>query len=104
MNLNASLDQVKVPLYGCDCYAYALLATGFVDLVIESGLKVTVDYFMKLIPDFGVISTNYTSLHFITCEMFHHLCSMSFNHHSHLTLMRSQQIIFSLTIFFHSSR
>jgi len=31
---------VKVPLYGCDCYAYALLASGFVDLVIESGLKV----------------------------------------------------------------
>lgn len=33
--------QVKVPLYGCDCYAYALLASGFVDLVIESGLKVS---------------------------------------------------------------
>ncbi|XP_078429194.1 inositol monophosphatase family protein [Wolffia australiana] len=32
-------DKVKVPLYGCDCYAYALLATGFVDLVVESGLK-----------------------------------------------------------------
>jgi fructose-1,6-bisphosphatase/inositol monophosphatase family enzyme len=32
--------QVKVPLYGCDCYAYALLASGFVDIVVESGLKV----------------------------------------------------------------
>ncbi|PKA63895.1 Bifunctional phosphatase IMPL2, chloroplastic [Apostasia shenzhenica] len=32
-------NKVKVPLYGCDCYAYALLASGFVDLVIESGLK-----------------------------------------------------------------
>ena len=32
---------MKVPLYGCDCYAYALLASGYVDLVIESGLKVT---------------------------------------------------------------
>lgn len=32
--------QVKVPLYGCDCYAYALLASGYVDLVVESGLKV----------------------------------------------------------------
>lgn len=31
-----------MPLYGCDCYAYALLASGFVDLVIESGLKVKV--------------------------------------------------------------
>jgi inositol-phosphate phosphatase/L-galactose 1-phosphate phosphatase/histidinol-phosphatase len=25
--------------YGCDCYAYALVATGFVDLVVEAGLK-----------------------------------------------------------------
>ncbi|KAJ3694303.1 hypothetical protein LUZ60_009783 [Juncus effusus] len=32
-------NKVKVPLYGCDCYAYALLSSGFVDLVIESGLK-----------------------------------------------------------------
>ncbi|KAL6963828.1 Bifunctional phosphatase IMPL2, chloroplastic [Sarracenia purpurea var. burkii] len=41
-------SEVKVPLYGCDCYAYALLASGFVDLVIESGLK---PYdFLSLIP------------------------------------------------------
>ncbi|KAL0422794.1 UNVERIFIED_CONTAM: Bifunctional phosphatase IMPL2, chloroplastic [Sesamum latifolium] len=39
---------VKVPLYGCDCYAYALLASGYVDLVVESGLK---PYdFLSLIP------------------------------------------------------
>ncbi|CAA7623808.1 histidinol-phosphatase [Magnetospirillum sp. UT-4] len=31
--------RVKLPRYGCDCYAYALLATGFVDLVAEAGLK-----------------------------------------------------------------
>jgi inositol-phosphate phosphatase/L-galactose 1-phosphate phosphatase/histidinol-phosphatase len=31
---------VKVPLYGCDCYAYGLLAAGHVDLIIERGLKV----------------------------------------------------------------
>lgn len=41
-------SKVKVPLYGCDCYAYALLASGFVDLVIESGLK-PYDFF-SLIP------------------------------------------------------
>ncbi|CAL1353578.1 unnamed protein product [Linum trigynum] len=41
-------DKVKVPLYGCDCYAYALLASGYVDLVVESGLK---PYdFLALIP------------------------------------------------------
>ena len=31
--------KVKRPRYGCDCYAYALVATGFVDLVAEAGLK-----------------------------------------------------------------
>ncbi|KAI4295491.1 hypothetical protein L6164_035534 [Bauhinia variegata] len=41
-------SKVKIPLYGCDCYAYALLASGFVDLVVESGLK---PYdFLALIP------------------------------------------------------
>jgi inositol-phosphate phosphatase/L-galactose 1-phosphate phosphatase/histidinol-phosphatase len=40
--------KVKVTLYGCDCYAYALLASGHVDLVIESGLKP--HDFLSLIP------------------------------------------------------
>lgn len=31
-------EVVKLSLYGCDCYAYALLAMGFVDLVVEAGL------------------------------------------------------------------
>lgn len=31
-------DQVRLVRYGCDCYAYALLAAGQVDLVIEAGL------------------------------------------------------------------
>ena len=31
--------QVKLTRYGADCYAYAMLASGQVDLVIESGLK-----------------------------------------------------------------
>jgi len=31
-------DQVQLTRYGCDCYAYALLAAGQVDLVIEAGL------------------------------------------------------------------
>lgn len=31
--------RVKQPRYGCDCYAYALLTSGFVDLVVEAGLK-----------------------------------------------------------------
>ncbi|ALG66687.1 histidinol-phosphatase [Beggiatoa leptomitoformis] len=32
-------ESVKMTVYGGDCYAYALLATGFVDLVVESSLK-----------------------------------------------------------------
>lgn len=32
-------DQVQLTRYGCDCYAYALLAAGQVDLVIEADLN-----------------------------------------------------------------
>ncbi len=32
-------DQARIVRYGCDCYAYALLAMGQVDLVIEAGLN-----------------------------------------------------------------
>lgn len=31
--------QVKLTRFGCDCYAYALLAAGQIDLVIEAGLN-----------------------------------------------------------------
>jgi inositol-phosphate phosphatase/L-galactose 1-phosphate phosphatase/histidinol-phosphatase len=36
---NRIAARVKQPRYGCDCYAYALLSSGFVDLVVEAGLK-----------------------------------------------------------------
>ncbi len=32
-------ERVKLTRYGCDCYAYALLAAGQIDLVIEAGLQ-----------------------------------------------------------------
>ncbi len=32
-------SMVQLSRYGCDCYAYAMLAAGFVDLVVETGLK-----------------------------------------------------------------
>jgi fructose-1,6-bisphosphatase/inositol monophosphatase family enzyme len=32
-------SQVKLSRYGCDCYAYAILAAGYIDLVVEPGLK-----------------------------------------------------------------
>jgi len=41
-------EQARSTIYGGDCMNYALLASGFIDLVIESGLK---PYdFMALIP------------------------------------------------------
>lgn len=35
----AARDRVRLTRYGLDCYAYALLALGCVDLVIEAGLR-----------------------------------------------------------------
>jgi histidinol phosphatase-like enzyme (inositol monophosphatase family) len=35
---DALRDRVKLTRYGCDCYAYALVAAGQVDLVVEAGL------------------------------------------------------------------
>ena len=32
-------EQARLTRYGCDCYAYALLAAGQIDLVIEAGLN-----------------------------------------------------------------
>jgi len=36
---HAVADQVRLTRYGLDCYAYALLAAGQIDLVIEAGLN-----------------------------------------------------------------
>ena len=41
-------EKVKVPMYGCDCYAYGLLAAGHCDVVVEADLK-PYDY-MALVP------------------------------------------------------
>jgi histidinol phosphatase-like enzyme (inositol monophosphatase family) len=41
-------NAVKLAMYGGDCYAYGLLASGFIDLVAEAGLKIF-DYF-PLVP------------------------------------------------------
>lgn len=45
---NALRDEVRIPLYGCDCYAYGLLAAGHCDIVAEADLK-PYDY-MALVP------------------------------------------------------
>ncbi|VAW15101.1 Histidinol-phosphatase [alternative form] [hydrothermal vent metagenome] len=33
-------NQVRLARYGCDCYAYCLLAAGEIDLVVEAGLNI----------------------------------------------------------------
>ncbi|EFN53278.1 hypothetical protein CHLNCDRAFT_58575 [Chlorella variabilis] len=45
---NRVRDAVRIPMYGCDCYAYGLLAAGYCDLVVEADLK-PYDY-MALVP------------------------------------------------------
>jgi inositol-phosphate phosphatase/L-galactose 1-phosphate phosphatase/histidinol-phosphatase len=40
--------RVKHPIYGAECYAYGLLAAGYVDLVVEATMK-PVDY-CALVP------------------------------------------------------
>lgn len=46
--MDAVLSEVKSRRYGGDCYAYALLASGHVDLVVEAQLKIY--DFMPLVP------------------------------------------------------
>ena len=36
---NRLANRVKHPLFGADCYAYGLLASGYADLVCEADLK-----------------------------------------------------------------
>ncbi|GIL46393.1 hypothetical protein Vafri_3390 [Volvox africanus] len=51
---NRLRDQVRIPMYGCDCYAYGLLAAGHCDLVVEADLK-PYDY-MALVPVVQVLT------------------------------------------------
>jgi hypothetical protein len=75
--------QVRTPLYGCDCYAYALLASGFCDLVVEADMK-PYDY-MALVPivrgaggvitDWKVFGSDLTLSHFSSStRMFRLMC------------------------------
>ncbi|KQR75913.1 histidinol-phosphatase [Rhizobium sp. Leaf341] len=53
-------DKVQLARYGCDCYAFALLAAGHIDLVIEAGLKpYDVGGLIPLIEQAGGIVTDW---------------------------------------------
>lgn len=50
----------RLQRYGCDCYAYAMLADGRIDLVIESGLKAwDVQALIPVIEGAGGMVTNW---------------------------------------------
>ena len=53
-------SRVRLFRYGCDCYAYALLAAGHVDIVVENGLKpYDVGALIPLIEQAGGIITTW---------------------------------------------
>jgi histidinol phosphatase-like enzyme (inositol monophosphatase family) len=53
-------SKVQLARYGCDCYAFALLASGHIDLVIECGLKpYDVGGLIPLIEQAGGIVTDW---------------------------------------------
>lgn len=52
-------------MYGCDCYAYGLLAAGHCDLVVEADLK-PYDY-MALVP---IVEVGSGSTYFVIVNMY----------------------------------
>jgi histidinol phosphatase-like enzyme (inositol monophosphatase family) len=54
-------SAVRLARYGCDCYAYCMLAAGHVDLVVESGLKpYDIVALIPIIEGAGGIVTSWT--------------------------------------------
>ncbi|MGL5362240.1 MAG: histidinol-phosphatase [Bosea sp. (in: a-proteobacteria)] len=53
--------QVRMARYGCDCYAYCMLASGHVDLVIETGLQAyDIVALIPLVEGAGGVVTSWT--------------------------------------------
>ena len=54
-------SAVQLARYGCDCYAYAMVASGYVDLVVESDLKpYDVAGLIPLVEQAGGVMTTWT--------------------------------------------
>ena len=54
-------NSVQLARYGCDCYAYAMVASGHIDLVVESGLKAyDVGGLIPLIEQAGGVITTWS--------------------------------------------
>lgn len=54
-------SAVQMARYGCDCYAYAMVASGHIDLVVEAGLKAyDVGGLIPLIEQAGGVMTTWS--------------------------------------------
>ena len=54
LEVNQDGEKVKIPVFGTDCFAYGLLLSGKVDLIVEANMKPW-DYMAQtfLIKEFG---------------------------------------------------
>ena len=58
---HAVAERARLTRYGMDCYAYALLAAGQIDLVIEAGLNAyDIQAPIAMIQAAGSIATDWT--------------------------------------------
>jgi len=54
-------DGVRLARYGCDCYAYAMVASGYIDLVVEADLKAyDVGGLIPLVEEAGGVMTTWS--------------------------------------------
>ena len=52
--------KVRLPRYGCDCYAYCMLAAGHADLVVETELKIyDIAALIPIVRNAGGVITNF---------------------------------------------
>ncbi|MCF6302838.1 MAG: histidinol-phosphatase [Devosiaceae bacterium] len=53
-------SKIRLPRYGCDCYAYCLMAAGHADLVVETALKIyDIAALIPIVRNAGGIITNF---------------------------------------------
>lgn len=53
-------SKIRLPRYGCDCYAYCLLAAGHADLVVETALKIyDIAALIPIVRNAGGVVTNF---------------------------------------------
>ncbi|MGI9357157.1 MAG: histidinol-phosphatase [Rhizobiaceae bacterium] len=53
-------EKAKLVRYGCDCYAYAMIAAGQIDLVLESGLNIyDIAALIPIVEGAGGLVTNW---------------------------------------------